>query len=162
MALQRLNETHLTASLLVLMLLAGCEGDPTDPIDPDGPVPSSGIVVFARADYRGPYRIFVNDVTDLRRVDDEPQPAAGECAAKVFGQEYWTDCVSSIRVADGWQAVVYQHDNFRGDSLTVTSDIPDLSRFPLPPSVYDSTRTWGRRDLVDSSIAVTGLQLYAR
>jgi len=85
---------HFTASLLVLMLLAGC--------DPTGPVPTSGVIVFARADYRSPYRIFVDDVMDLRLVDEEPD--AGDCADKL-GQERWTDCISSIRVADGWQAV---------------------------------------------------------
>ena len=137
-----LNATHLTASFLVLMLLAACEGSPVAPIDP---VPSAGIIVFARADYGGPYRNFVRDVSDLSLVDDEPQPAASDCATKIFGQEYWTDCVSSIRVADGWQAVLYVHDTFRGDSLTVTSDIPDLS---LPS---DSTRNW---DDVISSIRV--------
>lgn len=145
MDLGRLNEAHLTASFLVLMLLAGCEGSPTDPA---GLVPSAGILVFARADYRGPYRNFVDDVSDLKLVDDEPQPAASDCATKLFGQEHWTDCVSSIRVADGWHAVVYQHDTFRGDSLTVTSDIPDLSRIPLPS---DSAWTW---DDVISSIRV--------
>ncbi len=142
---ERLIETRLTASFLVLMLLAGCEGSPIDPV---GLVPSAGILVFARADYHGPYRILVDDVSDLSLVDDEPQPTAGECAAKIFGQEHWTDCVSSIRVADGWRAVVYQHDTFRGDSLTVTSDIPDLSRITLPS---DSTWTW---DDVISSIRV--------
>jgi len=147
---ERLNATRLTASFLVLMLLAGCEGSPVDPIDP---VSSAGILVFARADHRGPYRSFVRDVSDLSLVDDEPQPAASDCASKIFGQEHWTDCVSSIRVADGWRAVVYVHDTFGGDSLTVTSDIPDLSRIPLPPLgiPQDSIRNW---DDVISSIRV--------
>ena len=51
----------------------------------------------------------------------------------------------------GGLGVVYVHDTFRGDSLTITSDIPDLSRIPLPPSRYDSTATW---DDVISSIRV--------
>ena len=150
---ERLNETRLTASFLVLVLLAGCRGDPVAPTDPAGLVPSAGILVFARADYGGPHRNFVRDVSDLSLVDDEPQPAASDCATKIFGQEYWTDCVSSIRVADGWQAVLFVHDTFRGDSLTVTSDIPDLSRIPLPPLgiPQDSIRNW---DDVISSIRV--------
>ena len=147
---ERLNGTRLTASFLVLMLLAACEGSPIDPTDPAGLVPSAGILVFARADYRGPHRNFVRDVIDLRRVDDEPQPDASDCATKIFGQEYWTDCVSSIRVADGWRAVVYVHDTFGGDSLTVTSDIPDLSRIPRPPPLPDSTRTWDWDDVISS------------
>lgn len=115
------SRMNLTASFLVPILLAGCGGS-----DPIGPDPISGITVFARPDYRGPHRTFVHDVEDLKLLIDDPQPDEDDCAAKLFGQEYWTDCVSSIRVSEGWQAIVYEHDNFRGDSLTVTVDIPDL------------------------------------
>ncbi len=137
------GERHFTALFLVLMLLAGCS-DPTDP------VPTSGIIVFARADYGGPYRTFVDDVLDLKRVEDKPQPDAEDCADKFFGQERWTDCISSIRVADGWQAVVYRHDTFRGDSLTVTFDIPDLSQIQLQSSPDEARAPWSWDDQISS------------
>ena len=138
--------TNFAASFLVLILLAGCGGT-----DSMGPAPSAGITVFARADYRGPRRTFVDDVEDLKRLVDDPQPDEEECAEKIFGQEYWTDCVSSIRVADGWWAVVYQHDTYRGDSLVVTSDIRDLSAIQRPSSDEFSGWTW---DETISSIRV--------
>ena len=139
---------NFRAACFVLMLLAGCGGsDPMGPVPP----PTAGISVFARADYRGPHRTFLADVEDLKRLVDDPQPAEDECAEKLFGQEYWTDCVSSIRVADGWWAVVYQHDNFRGDSLFVTSDIPDLGAIQMPSSSEFATWTW---DETISSIRV--------
>ena len=31
-----------------------------------------------------------------------------------------------MRVAPGWEATVFEHDFYRGDSLEVTMDIPDL------------------------------------
>ena len=131
---------YSTASCFVLILLAGCGGT-----DSTGPAPMAGITVFARADYRGPRHTFVDDVEDLKRLLDDPQPDEDECANKLFGQERWTDCISSIRVAPGWQAIVYEHDGFRGDSLAVTSDIPDLSRIQLPASPDFPMRTWDER-----------------
>ncbi|MCY3601278.1 MAG: beta/gamma crystallin-related protein [Gemmatimonadetes bacterium] len=146
--MSRRSGTNFKASCFVLILLAGCGGqDPMGPVPP----PTAGITVFARADYRGPHRTFLDDVEDLKRLVDDPQPREEECADKIFGQEYWTDCVSSIRVADGWQAVVYQHDTYRGDSLVVTSDIPDLSAIQMPSSPEFPTWTW---DETISSIRV--------
>ena len=38
----------------------------------------------------------------------------------------WNDCVSSIRVAPGWRVQVYRDDDFRGQSLSTTADVPNL------------------------------------
>ena len=132
------RKMNFTASFLVLMLLSGC--------DPTGPAPIAGITVFARANYRGPHRTFVDDVTDLKLLYDDPQPDDEDCDP--WFPERWTDCVSSIRVADGWQAIVYEHDTYQGESLTVTSDIPDLSQIQLDYATW----TWDDRI---SSIRVT-------
>lgn len=145
--------TNFTASfliLIILILLAGCGGQ--DPMGP-APPPTAGITVFARADYHGPRRTFLADVEDLKRLVDDPQPDEEECAEKIFGQEYWTDCISSIRVAAGWWVIVYVHDNYRGDSLVVTSDIPDLGAIQTPsqPEFTSTPWTW---DETISSIRV--------
>lgn len=105
----------------MLMPVGGC--------DSTGPAPTAGVTVFARADYRGAHRTFLGDVEDLEVLGGD-LPDEKDCCWGLFcGRSGWTDCVSSIRIADGWQAVMYEHDTFRGDSLTVTTfDIPDLGR----------------------------------
>lgn len=117
---RRRSEMNFTATFLALMVLAGCGSAPTEP------TPAQGVTIFARTSYDGPSQLLLEDVVDLKRLRDGPQPDGDECAPKLLGPEQWTDCVSSIRVAAGWQATVYAHDSFRGDSLIVTSDIPDL------------------------------------
>ena len=124
--MKRRREMNFAAPLLALTVLAGCGSDPV------GLAPIEGVTVFARVDYEGPRRTFLEDVMDFKLVRDNPQPDEDECYDKVFGQEQWTDCISSIRVAAGWQAIVYVHDTFRGDTLIVTSDIPDLRGIQAP------------------------------
>ena len=127
-----------TASLLALMVFAGCGSDPV------GLAPVEGVTVFARIHYEGPRRTFLHDVTDFKMVRDNPQPDEDECADKLFGQEQWTDCISSISVAPGWQAIVFVHDTFGGDSLIVTSDMPDLRQIsrPAPENRPGLSLTW--------------------
>ena len=45
---------------------------------------------------------------------------------------WWDDCISSIKVPEGWRATIYEDPNFRGGSLTITADIPDLDRVMGP------------------------------
>jgi len=38
----------------------------------------------------------------------------------------WNDCVSSIRIAPGWRAIVFRDDDFSGQRLEVTANVPNL------------------------------------
>lgn len=38
--------------------------------------------------------------------------------------------MSSIRAAPGWRATVYRDPNFRGESLEVIQDVPNLQLVP--------------------------------
>jgi len=38
----------------------------------------------------------------------------------------WNDCVSSFRVAPGWRVQVYRDDDFKGQSLSASQDVPNL------------------------------------
>ena len=35
-------------------------------------------------------------------------------------------CVSSVKIAAGWEAIAYERDDYAGQSLTITADISDL------------------------------------
>ena len=38
----------------------------------------------------------------------------------------WDNCISSIRVAPGWRAIIYRDEDFRGASLEIATDVPNL------------------------------------
>ena len=95
------------AAIFVLGLVQGCSTTA-----PAGA--TEGVMVYELSGYQGQTRRLGADERDL---DD----VVGPC-----NSGNWDDCISSIRVPAGWQAILYEHPNFDGRSLTVTSDIRDL------------------------------------
>jgi hypothetical protein len=89
---------------------------------------SDGIVIFEDRNYSGDSAHITSDVKNL---EDFHGPC-GKNAGQYSNTYSWTDCISSVRVAPGWYAQLYEDDSFRGDILTVTSDVPDL-RFSSGP-----------------------------
>jgi hypothetical protein len=111
-----------TAVLCVLGGLACREGLPTAPSDLE-----TGIIIYEHADYLGEAAHITTNVSDLKDFEGpciEPDGDGG-------GTDVWNDCVSSIRVAPGWYAHVYEHDDFDGDYIEVAADVPNL-RFAGP------------------------------
>ena len=113
------------AAVFLTLVLAGC----------DLTAPSEGVTLYPHANYGGNHYNFVHDVASLHLME-EP-----DCNRSIDSSG-WNDCASSIRVAEGWQAIIYEHTDFRGDSLVVTSDIPDLrhrgsSGTCVPPIDFD-------------------------
>ena len=98
------------AALVLTLVLAGC----------DLTAPSEGVTLYAHDNYGGDHYNLVADVAILRSLGDAP-----DCKHS-FVDHGWNDCASSMRVAEGWQAIVYEHTGFSGDSLVVTFDISDL------------------------------------
>lgn len=107
-----------------LALLLACEAAPsfsTAPADV-----TIGVAVYEHADYAGESALITEDIENLKNV-------RGPCVARSGGEETdvgWSDCISSIRVAPGWRATLYRDDGFRGEQLTVTSDVPNLTAMP--------------------------------
>ena len=93
------------AALFLVLVLAGC----------DLTAPTESVTLYAHASYGGDHYNVVGDVASLHPLEGP------DCA-----RSGWNDCASSIRVAEGWRAIVYEHTGFGGDSLIVTSDISDL------------------------------------
>jgi hypothetical protein len=113
--------------LNTLALLA-CMTAACDTIERLPGAPSSlttGIVVFERADYGGRSAHLERDISDLSRPD-------GPCAGRDDRAKGWDDCVSSIRVSPGTQAVVFVDANFEGFGRTIDEDVPNLE-FLLGP-----------------------------
>ena len=92
-----------------------------------GPTPAGeGIVIYMHADYAGPSQALNVDVADLGRVD-------GSCSGGAEGESpTWEDCVSSVKVMPGWSATLYEKTNYKGASVTLTADAPNLTQLRGP------------------------------
>jgi hypothetical protein len=110
------------ALAVALALVASCAKElPTAPTDL-----ATGITIYEHANFLGDSALLTADVGDLKDYD-------GPCAHQTttgYGVPYtyynWNDCVSSIRVAPGWRATIYRDGSFKGESLEVTADVPNL------------------------------------
>lgn len=85
-----------------------------------------GVAIYEHANYEGASSLLNTDVANLWAFKGpcrRDSPAPGTEDVYVFD---WNDCVSSIRVAPGWRAVLYADSNFEGASFDVATDIPNL------------------------------------
>lgn len=112
-----------------------CGGDAKPPTAPQSA--PEGVTIFAYRLYVGESLTLDADVRDLSAVfgapvyecvrrDGAPMvPSPGETAQ-------WGDCISSIKVSPGWRGTAYVDDGYRGASLELTEDIPDLRNVKGP------------------------------
>jgi len=107
----------LRAAAVAVLALAVAACSPTGPSGA-----ADGATIYEHPNYGGDARRLGADERDLKDV-------RGPC-----GERWWDDCVSSIRVPQGWNVTIYEDPNFRGGSLTITSDVPDLDRVNGPCS----------------------------
>jgi hypothetical protein len=105
---------------VALVCAAGCAAIPAL-----GPTPAGeGIVIYVHADFAGPSQAMNVDVADLGKVQ-------GSCSSGAEGETpTWADCVSSVKVMPGWSATLYRDPNYKGVSVTVTADTPNLKDLP--------------------------------
>lgn len=114
--------TRRILALMCLAILISCQKSLPTPPSSLG----SGIVVYEHANYLGDSAHIDTDIDDLR---DFKGPCTTTTNCGQFGcdvTETWNDCISSVRVAPGWHATLYQDDGFRDDRLNVSEDIPNL------------------------------------
>jgi len=102
------------------LLVAACESH-------TGPSESLGVTVFEHPDFGGNSRTFDGNAFDL---DDLRGPCSGLFDSGDDG--HWDDCISSVRVAPGWEVTLFEHDEYDGESLSLTLDIRDLDAIDGP------------------------------
>ena len=104
--MQRSSTRMLTATLVsALPLLGGCQDKlPTAPSEL-----TTGVVIYEHASFIGASAHVTADISDLEDV-------RGPCLTFEDNAEKkaWDDCVSSIRVAPGWRATLYEDPNYKG------------------------------------------------
>jgi hypothetical protein len=109
--------------LALVLLLQAC----TEPLRTLGPTPSGeGITIYIHAGFAGSSQALHLDVRDLEKVE-------GPCSRGEEGEQpTWSDCISSIQVMAGWSATLYRDRDFKGSSVTVSSDTGNLRELPGP------------------------------
>ena len=97
-------QLRFTAIVSALLLLDGCNDKlPTAPSEL-----TAGIVIYRHANFVGPSAHVTTDIADLAKVRGPCEPADDDAA------DSWDDCVSSVQVAPGWRATLYEDPNFKG------------------------------------------------
>ena len=109
---------------LALGLLVACDGLPSLPGAPSDL--TSGVSIYEHANYAGDsalIRTSVANLSDFKGPCEHTESGADGSTSTTYD---WNDCVSSLRVAPGWRAVIFRDDDFEGQSLEVGSDVPNL------------------------------------
>lgn len=82
---------------------------------------NSGVILYEHANFLGNSAYLTADISDLK--DFRGPCFEGDDAS---GRN-WNDCVSSVRVAPGWRALLYRGSNYDDDALEITEDVPNLA-----------------------------------
>lgn len=123
----------VVALLLSLGVMGTCTRVvPTFPLAPSSV--TEGVAVFPDANYQGEISAQILDsYSDLSKFagpcvhTTTTATQSGNLSSSTFD---WEDCISSIKVAPGWRAIVYEDRNFQGRSLELTQDVPNLALVP--------------------------------
>lgn len=111
--------TVLAIALVMLVCPAGCmkslPGAPSEL--------STGIVIYLDVNFEGESAHVTQDISDLRDVKGPCLESSGDPTGPSFT---WNDCISSIRVAPGWRAILYRDDGYRDDSVEIEADVANL------------------------------------
>lgn len=110
------QQRRLVAVILILGLPSACDSD-----SPTRPSPTGSVILYEHPDYGGDSYMLTHDEENL---DSERGPCSATNNPDAGGS--WDECVSSISVAEGWQAVVFERDDYGGQSRTFTASVANL------------------------------------
>ena len=111
-------------AIALLIGIAGCEGAPRLPAAPSDL--TSGVSIYEHANFLGDSALLTISYTDLSDFKGPCEHTDSDANGSTSVTFDWNDCVSSIKVAQGWRAIIYRDSNHRGQSLEVTADLPNL------------------------------------
>jgi hypothetical protein len=113
-------------ALALLVCLAACQQSlPTAPSDLQ-----SGIVIYQHANFRGEAAHITESEGNLADFKGPCIETDTSADGSTTTTESWNDCISSVRVAPGWQATLYRDRGYDGDKLDVTGEIANLQLSP--------------------------------
>lgn len=87
---------------------------------------SAGISLYEHANFDGASALIQSSARRLRAFDGPCEHTDTDANGSTSTTTDWNDCLSSIRVAPGWRAILYTNDDFKGQSLEVTGEVANL------------------------------------
>ena len=114
-------------ALAALVALGACHQKtlPTAPSDL-----MTGITIYPHANFEGQSAHLTGDVRNLSDFSGPCEHTTSTGITTEIKVYDWNDCVSSVKVALGWRATLHSDDDFRGHSLEITADVPNLEFVP--------------------------------
>jgi len=98
--------------------ISACGGSPNAP---STVAPGDGITIYEHPKFRGNSMVLTADVEDLDDLHDGCYKENG-----LGSHVNFDDCISSIRIPQGFSVTVYEDPRYRGKSVTFTADVADL------------------------------------
>ncbi len=108
----------------VTLLIAGCEGLPSLPTAPSEL--TRGVSIYEHANFLGESALIDTSQSDLKEFEGPCEHTESSGDGSTDTTYDWNDCISSLRIAPGWRAVIYRDDDYDGQSFQVTGDVPNL------------------------------------
>ena len=108
--------------LSTVLLLSACD---------DHTGASEGITFFEHPNYEGSSITLAGGFSDF----DDLRGPCNQTIDPISGMPRpgdWDNCISSVLVDPGWEATVYEHDDYEGDSLEISANIADLDHVRGP------------------------------
>jgi hypothetical protein len=123
----RRSSTRMVAVTFVsaLLLSGGCRDRlPAAPSEL-----TTGIVIYQHANFLGESASITADISDLENVRGPCVRSDTDSAGNSSSTDSWDDCVSSVRVAPGWRATLYEDPNYKGWAADVGEE--NVANFQL-------------------------------
>jgi len=73
-----------------------------------------GVVVYEHANFLGSSAYITTDIPNLRDLRGPCETVDSDGQGFSSTTDSWDDCVSSIKVAPGWRATLYEDRNYKG------------------------------------------------
>ena len=75
---------------------------------------TTGIVIYQHANFLGESAHITSDIENLESVRGPCVRSDTDANGNTSSTDSWDDCASSIRVAPGWRATLYEDPKFKG------------------------------------------------
>ena len=106
------RSTRLTTGLAIAAFFLESCGDNLLPTAPSEL--TTGVVIYQHANFLGESAHITSDIENLESVRGPCVRSDTDANGNTSSTDSWDDCASSIRVAPGWRATLYEDPKFKG------------------------------------------------